>query len=114
MKDTDRKAFEEWIINSSSISSEQVKMFQNMTERERIAFALEQGWQAALEYERGREDSSGEKWADAYFQKWQNERQKSAKLVKGLQFARMVLSDAGLMGAVEDLNEYLEEYNKEG
>jgi uncharacterized tellurite resistance protein B-like protein len=50
MNDNDQEAFEKWNNDSSSLSSEQVRMFREMNEQERIKFALEQGWQAACDY----------------------------------------------------------------
>lgn len=50
MNEKDKEAFEKWNNDSSSLSSEQVRMFREMNEQERIKFALEQGWQAACEY----------------------------------------------------------------
>ncbi|MEY3182461.1 MAG: hypothetical protein RLZ35_446 [Pseudomonadota bacterium] len=45
----DKEAFEKW-VNDDSLSQMEVKLFQAMTENQRIMFCSERTWQAAVQY----------------------------------------------------------------
>lgn len=45
---TIEKMFEEWVSDSSNLTSEEVKKFREMNEQERIRFALANGFKAAI------------------------------------------------------------------
>ena len=50
MNDQDKEAFDRWKNDSGILPSEQLRIFFEMNEQERIKFALEQAWQAACDY----------------------------------------------------------------